>query len=221
VSTVIGVLGTVLPAYLLGAMPWGLWVGRMKGTDIRRVGSGNLGATNVYRQLGPVPGITVLALDILKGVVAVLWGKAGLIGAGFPGGAEIAALAAGLAAIFGHVFTVFAGFRGGKGVATTIGVFLALTPKAMLIALAVWVVVTWFSKRVSAGSLALAAVYPMAIYLTERGELAPWLLLLGSVISLLIVIRHIDNIKRLARGTEPAFSLHGPASGPSAGRKEP
>lgn len=208
-NTAIAILGTVVPAYLLGALPWGLWISRTRGMDIRTRGSGNLGATNVYRQIGPGYGIAVLILDVLKGVVAVLWGKLGPTGAGFPGGIEVAAIVAGLAAILGHVFTVFAGFRGGKGVATTIGVFLALTPKAMLAALLVWLVVTWATKRVSAGSLALAAVYPIGIYLTESGESARWLLALGSVISVLIVFRHLDNIRRLIKGTEPPFALRG------------
>jgi len=211
VSAAIAILGTVVPAYLIGAMPWGLWISRLRGVDIRRRGSGNLGATNVYRQLGPAYGIAVLILDIFKGVLAVSWGKLGLFGGDFPGGIEVAALAAGLAAISGHIFTVFAGFRGGKGVATTVGVFLALTPKAMLAALVVWIIVTWITKRVSAGSLALAAVYPIGIYLTESGEFARWLLVLGLIISVLIVIRHLDNIKRLVNGTEPPFALRGRA----------
>jgi glycerol-3-phosphate acyltransferase PlsY len=209
VSAAIAILGTVVPAYLIGAMPWGLWISRLRGVDIRRLGSGNLGATNVYRQLGPLYGIAVLILDILKGALAVSWGKLGPLGDGFPGGVEVAVLAAGLAAIFGHVFTVFAGFRGGKGVATTVGVFLALTPTAMLAALVVWLLVTGVTKRVSAGSLALAAVYPIGIYLTESGEFSLWLLVLGSIISVLIVIRHLGNIKRLVKGTEPPFALRG------------
>jgi glycerol-3-phosphate acyltransferase PlsY len=225
-SSLAGVLATVVPAYLLGAMPWGLWVGRVRGVDIREIGSGNLGATNVYRQLGPLWGIAVLLLDIGKGVAAVYWGRSDVLGLPFPGGPEVAGLLAGLCAIFGHVFTVFAGFRGGKGVATTVGVFLALTPKAMLIGLGVWLVVAVATRRVSAASLALAVVYPIGIYLTEHGDLRGWLLALGSVISLLIILRHVGNIKRLLRGTEPPFALGGrapdaPGAGAGEGRSDP
>lgn len=197
----------LVPAYLLGAMPWGLWVGLARGIDVRRRGSGNLGATNVYRTLGPGLGFLVLALDAAKGALAVAWGQAGPWGSGFPGGVEWAALAAGLVAIVGHVLTVFAGFRGGRGVATTVGVFLALAPLAMGLGLAAFLVAFALSRRVSVGSLALALVYPLGIATTVHGSGRGRLLALGLAVSALIVYRHLPNIRRLLRGEEPRLSL--------------
>ena len=115
--------------YLSGSLPWGLWLGRwVRGVDVRTLGSRNLGATNVYRSLGALLGITTLVLDVAKGAlpVALVPGLA-LTGA-FPGGLEWCRVAIAVAAVSGHVWTCFAGFRGGKGVATTVGVLLALAP---------------------------------------------------------------------------------------------
>lgn len=203
------------PAYLLGALPWGLWVGYARGLDVRRHGSGNLGATNVYRTLGPRYGLLVLALDAAKGALAVAWPHLGPWGAAFPGGAEWAALAAGLAAIAGHVLTVFAGFRGGRGVATTVGVFLALAPAAMGLGLAAFLVAFALTRRVSVGSLALALVYPLGIAGTVHGPGRGKLLAAGLLVSALIVYRHLPNIRRLIRGEEPRIALRGGAGGPS------
>src|SRR5207249_2829263 len=127
------VLATLAVGYLSGSLPWGLWLGRwFRGVDVRSLGSGNLGATNVYRALGPALGITTLALDMLKGAIPVWLVTALPLGARFPGGSEGCRLAGGFAAIAGHVWTMFAGFRGGKGGATTAGLLLALSPIAFL-----------------------------------------------------------------------------------------
>lgn len=200
-----------VPAYLLGALPWGLWVGFARGLDVRRHGSGNLGATNVYRTLGPRYGLPVLALDAAKGAAAVAWVRLGPWGGAFPGGAEWAALTAGLAAIVGHVLTVFAGFRGGRGVATTVGVFLALTPAAMGLGIAAFAVAFALTRRVSVGSLALAVVYPLGIAGTVHGPGRAKLLAAGLAVAALIVWRHLPNIRRLARGEEPRIALRGGA----------
>ena len=210
-SVLLAILVTIIPGYLLGALPWGLWISRWRGVDIRKKGSGNLGATNVYRQIGPGPGIAVLLLDIGKGIAAVAWGSFGPGAMEFPGGPAMAGLVAGIASIVGHILTLFAGFRGGKGVATTVGVFLALTPIAMGAAIVTFFLVTFLSKRVSAGSLALALVFPSVIFFMEKGPLRVPLLYLGVVITILIFVRHVENIKRLAAGTEPPFSLRGPS----------
>ena len=207
--------GLVLaPAYLLGALPWGLWIGYARGVDVRRHGSGNLGATNVYRTLGARWGLLVLALDAAKGAAAVAWARLGPWGPAFPGGAEGAALAAGLAAIAGHVLTLFAGFRGGRGVATTVGVFLALTPAAMGLGLAAFVLAFALSRRVSVGSLALALVYPLGIAATVHGPGRGRLLAAGLVVAALIVYRHLPNIRRLLRGEEPRIALRGRSTPP-------
>jgi glycerol-3-phosphate acyltransferase PlsY len=212
-SAVAALLAVVIPAYLLGALPFGLWVARLLGVDLLRRGSGNLGATNVYRTLGAKAGILVLVLDALKGGLAVVWARAvpsaeaAGIAAAFPGGEPAAAVAAGLAAIVGHVLTPFAGFRGGRGVATTIGVFLALAPLAMALGLAAFVAAYALTQRVSVGSLALAAVYPIGLLLTARGPGRNGLLALGAAASILIVIRHLPNISRLLRGEEPKTPL--------------
>jgi acyl phosphate:glycerol-3-phosphate acyltransferase len=209
VSPALAVLVTLVPAYLLGALPWGLWVGLLRGVDVRRQGSGNLGATNVYRLLGPKLGILVLVLDAAKGALAVWWGTRGLGAADFPGGPAWAALAAGVIAITGHMLSVFARFRGGRGVATTIGVFLALAPWAMLLGLGAFVIAFAVTRRVSVGSLALAVVYPIGILFTVPPESRTRLFILGLVVSAFIVIRHLPNIRRLARGQERPLELRG------------
>lgn len=210
-SAAVAVLLTLVPAYLLGALPWGLWVGLARGIDVRRHGSGNLGATNVYRLLGPAYGWLVLVLDAGKGALAALWGQLGPGAASFPGGADWAALAAVLVAIVGHVLTVFAGFRGGRGVAVTIGGFLALAPPAMGLGLLAFVIAYAASRRVSVGSLALAIVFPIGVLLTESGPERNRLFGLALAASAVVVIRHLPNIRRLLRGEEPPFSLRGKA----------
>jgi len=217
VSPALAVLVTLLAAYLLGALPWGLWIGLLRGVDVRRQGSGNLGATNVYRLLGPGLGILVLVLDAAKGALAVLWGAHGPAAATFPGGPAWAALAAGITAILGHMLSVFARFRGGRGVATTIGVFLALAPWAMLIGLGAFVVAFIPTRRVSIGSLALAVVFPVGVLLTVSGASRTRLFVLALITALLIIVRHIPNIRRLAHGQERALDLRG--SGTAAKQK--
>ncbi len=207
------IASTLLPAYLLGALPWSLWVARLRGSDLRALGSGNLGATNVYRQLGPGLGLLVLALDLGKGAAAVLWGSANPGAHEFPGGAGYAALAAAVTAIAGHVYTVFAGFRGGKGVATTVGAYLGLAPVATLASVAVFFAVLGATRRVSLGSIAMAVVLPFAIAALAPGPARVALVLLAAVTSTLIVLRHRENLRRLRLGTEPRFSLRGPSAG--------
>ena len=211
-NAALALAAVLVPAYLLGSLPSGLWVARARGVDLRARGSGNLGATNVYRTLGARWGLLVLVLDALKGGLAVSWtrwlaGQAPELAAAFPGGVSTAVLAAGLAAIVGHVLTPFAGFRGGRGVATTIGVFLALAPLAMGLGLFAFVVAYALTQRVSVGSLALAAVFPIALYLSARGPGRTGLVALGAASSILIVVRHLPNIQRLLRGEEPKTPL--------------
>jgi len=221
VNPLAATLVTLVPAYLLGALPWGLWVGRARGIDVRRHGSGNLGATNAYRLLGPRLGLLVLALDAAKGALAVLWGRGGPGAAAFPGGREWAAVACGAMAVVGHMLTVFAGLRGGRGVATTIGAFLALSPLGMGLGLLAFVVAFAITKRVSVGSLALALVFPPAVWWAAPPEARARLAGLATVMALLIVIRHLPNIRRLFRGEEKPLDLRGRKSSPRRDSESP
>ncbi len=181
-------------AYLAGAIPFGWLLGRLAGgLDVRRMGSGNIGATNVARSLGPWAGILTLALDVGKGAAAV-WGAGKITGQ--PG----VAVAAGLAAVAGHVFPVYLGFKGGKGVATGLGAFLVLAPGATLGAGALFVAAAAATRRVSVGSILAAASLPVILLLFRE---APGLVLAGLASSLLILFRHSENIRRILSGTEP------------------
>lgn len=165
------------------------------------MGSGNIGATNVVRAMGPRWGALVFALDTAKGAAASLLG-ARLMGGGVP-----TALAAGAAAILGHVFSPWAGFKGGRGVATSLGVFLAILPVPALLALAVWIVLFATTRRVSVGSLGAAAAYPLLVaWRAPRDGFRTAYIVAAILIAALVVVRHIPNIRRLASGTErPSF----------------
>ena len=195
--------GLLLLAYLLGSIPWGLVLTRLFAiADIRRHGSGNIGATNVARVAGPVLGLATLVGDFLKG-----WAPVAL--ASYldlpPAGAELYAAALALLAVLGHLFPVYTRLRGGgKGVATAAGGFAALAPLAVLIALVVFVLVLALTRRVSAGSLAAAAALPPAVLSTTESAV----FCAGAVMAAtLIFIRHAGNIRRLLAGTEPPFRL--------------
>lgn len=188
-------LALLVPAYLLGSIPTGLLLGKLYGIDVRSEGSGNIGATNLYRTVGRKVGILTLVGDCLKGLIPVLLVKY----SGFP--SEYAAWV-GLAAFCGHVFSVFLVFKGGKGVATALGVFLALSPLAVVIALAVFsgLMVKW--RYVSLGSISAAALMPPVVALLGGGRV---LVLVTLVISAIVIAKHQANIKRLLAGTENRF----------------
>lgn len=163
--------------------------------DLRNVGSGNIGATNVTRAMGKKFGAFTLLGDIVKGVVPVL-------SAIYLFDSDYMTTVAALSAFMGHIFSVFLKFNGGKGVATALGVLLVTSPLATGIGLLVFIIVFAISRYVSAGSIAAAAVIPIAVYWTDR----PFpFLLLASLISILVIIKHIENIKRLMSGTEKRF----------------
>lgn len=187
-------LAAVGLAYLVGAIPVGFLIGRAFGVgDIRRQGSGNIGATNVLRTAGKLPAILTLAGDIAKGAAAVV------LGAAVAGGDERAAAASAVAAIVGNCWSVFLRFRGGKGVATGLGAFLALVPLAVLPAALVWIVVTASFRYVSLASVMASACVPLGA-LAFR---APWPFVVACVLGAAIVVtRHRDNIARLTAGTE-------------------
>ena len=203
-SVVVGVgLG-----YLLGSLPWGLWLGRwFRGVDIRTVGSGNLGATNVYRSLGPALGIVTLILDMAKGALPV-WIVPNLpIAAAFPGGREACSLAVALAAVAGHVWTFLAGFRGGKGVATTAGALLALAPSAFAIFVVVFVVTVAVTRYISLGSVLASVAFAIALAFVEPGGIRSPTFWFGVVAAVVVILRHRDNLGRLSRGQERRFSF--------------
>ena len=196
--------------YLSGALPWGLWLGRgFRGVDVRTLGSLNLGATNVYRSLGPVLGIATLLLDIAKGAlpVAIVPGL-GLTGA-FPGGREWCMVAVAVAAVSGHVWTCFAGFRGGKGVATTVGVLLALAPLAFAVFAVVFVAVVAITRYISLGSVLGSLAFVVALGLLPDGGVRSPTFAVGLLLGLLVILRHRGNLARLAQGTERKFSWRG------------
>jgi glycerol-3-phosphate acyltransferase PlsY len=186
----------ILGAYLLGSIPTGLLLCKAFGdVDIRTTGSGNIGATNVYRTLGRKVGIMTLAGDCLKGLVPVLAARQ----LGFP--VQWVAMV-GLAAFLGHVYTVFLGFKGGKGVATALGVFLGLSPLAVIPALVVFVLVVLKWRYVSLGSIVAAAVMPVMVAVLDQRVVV---IAVTSVIGCLVIQKHRENIRRLQAGTETKF----------------
>jgi glycerol-3-phosphate acyltransferase PlsY len=189
-----------LAAYVLGATPTAYLAGRLaRGIDLRQHGSKNLGATNVYRVLGWGWAIPVALVDIAKGAIPVAW-FGGFAGAG---GDSWVAVALGIAAVLGHMFSPYVGFKGGKGVATAAGMFLALAPLAVAIALPVWVVCLWATGYVSLSSILAAAVFPLLVHLTRPGATAT--LWASVALAGLIVFSHRGNIARLLAGTENRF----------------
>lgn len=188
----------IVAAYLIGAFPTSYMVGKLtRGIDLREHGSGNLGATNTYRVLGRRAAIPVFITDIFKG-----WLPTAL----FPlwDGSPVAelAIAYGAAAIVGHVFSIYVGFKGGKGVATSAGVFLALAPLAVLVGIVLWAAIVYVTGYVSLGSIAAAVTVPVLVYLLRGTDAVFWLsLALGAF----VVYSHRANIRRLLRGEEHSF----------------
>ncbi len=192
----------VAAAYGVGSVPFGLLLARAwGGGDIRQRGSGNIGATNVLRTVGKKAGALTLAADTLKGLVLVLVVRAALEGAGIRGEGETILLAlVALGVVLGHMFSLFTGFQGGKGVATSLGAFLALMPLACLVAAAVWFLLVGLSRRVSLGSMGGAAA--LAVAGAAAGYPAPYGIV-SALVGALIILRHKTNIERLLSGQEP------------------
>jgi acyl phosphate:glycerol-3-phosphate acyltransferase len=200
----VGLLWLPLAGYLLGSIPFGLLLTRLfGGGDIRAAGSGNIGATNVTRVAGPIPGVLTLVLDAANGAAAVL------LAAHFSGSSAMWMTASGLAALVGHCFPVWLKFRGGKGVATGAGFCLALCWPAALGAILLFVLVVAFFRFVSLGSIAAAAAMPLLIYfLWAPHHAPPPSVTIGAfAAAMLIVYKHDGNIQRLVEGREPRFSL--------------
>lgn len=198
-------------SYIVGSIPNGLIVGKLtKGVDIRQFGSKNIGATNAYRILGPWPALWVLLTDIAKGVAGVY------IGLGF-GHTPPAALAGGIAAVAGHNWSLFLGFKGGRGVATALGVIAVLMPKVTAIIFVVWVVIVYLTRYVSLGSIVGAVLAPLLVWLFgERTEY----LYFAIVAAFFVVVRHRPNIERLLKGEELKIKYGGPVGQNKPDKKE-
>jgi acyl phosphate:glycerol-3-phosphate acyltransferase len=195
----------LLPAaYILGSIPFGVIFARLFGSaDVRKSGSGNIGAANVTRVAGPLAGILTLVFDTAKGAAAVF------LAARFTHESAAWMMLAGLAALVGHCFPVWLKFKGGKGVAAALGVFLALCPAAALAALLLFMIVVAIWRYVSLGSIAAAAAMPLLMYLLWAPRHAPPLIItFGSLAAaVLIIYKHDGNIQRLVQGEEPKYSF--------------
>jgi glycerol-3-phosphate acyltransferase PlsY len=189
----------LLASYLLGAIPTSHLVSRtFANIDLRQHGSGNLGATNLYRVLGWKYAIPVALFDIAKGVIPVVWFAPQV------SRSELYALACGVAAILGHVFSVFVHFKGGKGVATAAGVMLGMTPLALATAATTWALVLLLTGYVSLASIAAAAVLPLAVYVLEQ-PISRELFWVVVLVAGGVIVLHRRNIQRLLKGTESRF----------------
>ena len=199
-----------IASYLVGAIPFGLLIGRLAGVDVRASGSGNIGATNVARLLGKKLGLITLVLDCLKGFLPIYLASRLLPE---EPGSQTVLLLCGIFAVLGHMFPVYLGFKGGKGVATGLGVFLFLSPPAIGISIVVFVVTVALSGFVSAGSLLASGLFPLWLWL--RGE-PPGPIVTGLIVAALIWVKHHENIGRLIRGEEKSWKKNPSESGDQA-----
>lgn len=190
----------LVAAYLVGAVPFGYLIGRMRGVDVRTVGSKNIGATNVYRTVGKKWGFLAFFCDFAKGFVPTM--LCSVYAARHSGGGALMAnlpVCVGLACVVGHTLTVFMRFKGGKGVATAFGMFMALVPYPTLSAFGVFVVTVWLSHYISLGSILAAVTLGVAVWLFPATLL---LRIVADVVAVFVVVKHRTNIQRLARGCE-------------------
>lgn len=192
------IIVAVIVSYLIGSIPFGYLLARAKGLDIMKHGSGNIGATNVWRNLGPIAGLTVLFLDMAKGVAAILLGK-------YLGGGGIELLA-GLAVLCGHSWSIFLRFKGGKMIATGAGVVLAISPVIILVALVIWLSTVAITRYVSMGSMLAAISVPVTMVALDMSS---WHVAFGITIAVLAVHKHRSNIARIINGTEFKVVLKG------------
>lgn len=208
----VGYLLVAIVAYLLGSIPTGFLLARARGVDIRAVGSGNIGATNVFRILGNPAGICVLLVDAVKGFAtpAVLWNYYHELNdllprvfpsevIGFPEVRFNYAILAGACAVIGHIYTCWLGFKGGKGIATTAGVYFALAPLAVVIALGVWLLLFLATRYVSVASITAAVALPTTVWFTKDSSC---LGIVTTALGGLAIYKHKANIRRLLAGTE-------------------
>ncbi len=198
-------IGVILLSYLMGSFPTSIVAGKLlKGIDIRQHGSGNAGATNVFRVLGWKAGIVVLLIDMLKGFIPAFWIYQLAVGRVALPAVDLQIIA-GLSAVFGHIWTIFAGFKGGKGVGTGAGVIIALAPLAVLVALLVFVITVALTRYVSLGSILASITVPLVVVIQKivGHQVVPTELIVFTLfIPLLIIYTHRSNIQRLLQGNE-------------------
>ncbi|MCD4848324.1 MAG: glycerol-3-phosphate 1-O-acyltransferase PlsY [Candidatus Aegiribacteria sp.] len=197
------VLFYLLLGFLSGSVPWSWLLGRLKGVDIQSEGSGNAGATNLMRVCGTGYGIAGLFLDAVKGAFPVLVAANGMLNIP-PVSATVVAMVA-ICAVLGHVFTPWLGFRGGKGVATALGVLLVLSPLAIATGVGVFILTLFLTRYVSLGSICAAVCMIPAVFLFDPGEVPVQVVMI--LVAVLIILRHRPNIRRLLRGEESRFSF--------------
>ena len=190
-------LVAIIASFWVGALPFGYWAARLRGVDIRKVGSGNIGATNVFRALGAKIGLTVLVLDALKGFLSTWLAMRA-------GASDVEAILVGVAAILGHTFSPIMGFKGGKGIATGLGALLAAAPLTLAVALPIWLVVFLLTRWVSLASILAAASTPIAAYLF--GYSLPTVGVLTAIVAV-IIFKHRSNLWRIMHGVEPKLQL--------------
>lgn len=204
--SVICIAAALLAAYLIGSIPFGFLIGKYNGVDIRKVGSCNIGATNVTRSVGKLQGRLCFACDFLKGFLPTL------AASGIFCSQPWVVLAVAAAAVCGHMFPVYLGFKGGKGVSTAAGALLAVTPWAVLFAIIVWMAVFFISRYVSLASIAAALALVSGAWVSQIFEIGPEIsrsivtAVFSTLLGVLAIIRHRGNIVRLLNGTENRFS---------------
>ncbi|TNF52355.1 glycerol-3-phosphate 1-O-acyltransferase [bacterium] len=182
----------IFVAYILGSVPFGVLVSRSKGIDIQKVGSGNIGATNVLRTLGKLPALITLLGDTLKGVAAIVMIRL------FTGGEVIEGIA-GVAVVFGHMYSIFLSFRGGKGVATGFGVFAVYSPVSALVSITVWILTAFFLRYSSLAAITAFLSLPVVLAVSGASGVK---IFFAIVIAFLIILRHKKNIQQLVKGQE-------------------
>lgn len=178
-------------AFIIGSIPTGLIIARSRGIDIKKHGSGNIGATNVLRTTGKLPAISTLIGDILKGALAVLIARYFEVGMFYEG-------IIGVSSILGHNFSLFLKFKGGKGVATSLGVLCIYSPKIALITIIIWLMTVLITRYSSLGALVSFGILPVSIILFDTKDKLP----IAFMITVILFISHIDNVSRLLKGTE-------------------
>lgn len=193
----------IIAAYLIGSIPTSYLVGRVRGIDVRKEGSGNVGATNALRVIGKLPALIVLIADIFKGVFAVTFLASFFYNTGIAVNYNLFRTLLGLSTIAGHNWSIFLKFKGGKGVATSCGVLMVLLPAAMAVAASVFFITVWRTKYVSLGSILLSITVPIVAALSGKDFV---LVMLSVTICIIICYRHKSNITRLLTGTENRIS---------------
>ncbi len=201
-------IAVILASYFCGSVPWAYIIGKTRGIDIRKHGSGNVGATNVMRVLGKKWGILCFILDFLKGAVPLLAVRILYSHGFFCADIDYLLICAAVSTVAGHVWSAFLNFKGGKGIATSAGVMLALSPLTLIAAFALWTVLFYSFRYVSLASIISAASLPFIAYLADKSgleKISPPVLILFFILAILAIARHRGNIKKLIDGTENRF----------------